>query len=79
MNTELIIITPEELDPTRSLRRENAKLKQGNELLRKLLASAIGSRTVLVTKEIEDAPAPRFCVDENLGGDVILTLKRSYR
>lgn len=59
-----------------SLRAENAKLKQENELLLKLLASALGRQTIVITREIEDAPLPHFRVDENLGGDVILTLRR---
>lgn len=63
---------PEENAKTKYLEFKNRQLAEENELLRAMLFEAIGNRIIVIREENLNRE-PRFRVDENLGGDVLLS------
>lgn len=57
------------------LEHENRQLKAEKQLLLSLLAEAIGGRTIVIREE-SMSQNPRFKFDENLGGDLLISLRR---
>lgn len=60
----------------KSLKRENSALKADQNLLLAILSEALGTnRTVIIREDINVNRAPAFRLEENLGGDIILSLR----
>lgn len=86
---ELIIATPnhEETDmfntdnmdskdsEIKYLKFKNRQLIEENKFLLAMLGEAIGNRTIVISEEVLERK-PRFKVEENLEGDMIIRRKR---
>lgn len=59
----------------KSLKREISALKADQNLLLAILSEAIGGHTVVIRDSIDLNHAPEFRIEENLGGDIILSLR----
>lgn len=59
----------------KSLKRENSALKADQNLLLAILSEALGSHTVVIRDSIDLNRTPSFRIEENLGGDIILSLR----
>lgn len=57
------------------LKRENSALKADQNLLLAILSESLGSHTVVIHDDIDLNRAPAFRIEENLGGDIILSLR----
>lgn len=55
------------------LSKENRQLQRDNDLLRSILAEAIGTKVVVIREEDVTERRPKFCIDENLAGDILIT------
>ena len=59
----------------KSLKKENSALKADQNLLLAILSEALGSHTVVIRDSIDLNHTPSFRIEENLGGDIILSLR----
>ena len=59
----------------KSLKREISALKADQGLLLAILSEALGTRTVIIREDINVNQTPAFRLEENLGGDIILSLR----
>lgn len=59
----------------KSLKRENSALRADQNLLLAILSEALGSHAVVIRDSIDLNHAPAFRIEENLGGDIILSLR----
>lgn len=61
------------LGETMRLSKENRQLKRDNDLLRSILAEAIGTKVIVIREEAVAERRPKFRIDENLAGDILIT------
>lgn len=55
------------------LKLKNRQLQEENKTLLAMLAEAIGNRTICIKEETLERK-PHFILDENIGGDVLISL-----
>lgn len=53
---------------------KNRQLEQENKLLLAMLAESIGKRTVVIREERLER-IPQFRIEENMGGDILISVK----
>lgn len=78
---ELIIATLEnqntidtENPKVKRLEFRNRQLEEENKLLLAMLAEALAGRTVVIREEVLER-RPRFKIEENMGGDIIISCR----
>lgn len=58
------------------LKRELKQEKEDNDYLLKLLAKALGDEKIVAhDDEMREMPAPKFLLEENMTGDMIISVK----
>ena len=53
---------------------KNRQLEEENKLLLAMLAEAVGRRTVVIREEVLER-RPHFRIEENMGGDILISCR----